>query len=47
MMQITEPTMNQSLKLSLPLSEVPTTIARLVFQSAERFAGRTAIEDNG
>ena len=35
--------MNQSLNPAAP----PVTLAQLVFASAERFAGRTAIEDNG
>ncbi|WP_297831350.1 FadD3 family acyl-CoA ligase [Pseudomonas sp.] len=39
--------MNQRLNISRPLNEVPATIAQLVFASAERFAGRTAIEENG
>lgn len=47
MMQMTEPTMNQSLKCSPPVLDAPTTIAQLLFSSAERFAGHTAIEENG
>ena len=39
--------MNQSLNLAAPPSAAPVTLAQLVFSSAERFAGRTAIEDNG
>lgn len=42
-----EPMMNQSLNLAAPPSAVPTTLAQLVFSSAKRFAGRTAIEENG
>ncbi len=38
--------MNQSLNLAAPLSAAPVTLAQLVFSSAERFAGRTAIEEN-
>ncbi|MGH8409894.1 MAG: AMP-binding protein, partial [Pseudomonas sp.] len=39
--------MNQSLNLTAPVSAAPATLAQLVFTCAERFAGRTAIEDNG
>ncbi|PRA24864.1 FadD3 family acyl-CoA ligase [Pseudomonas poae] len=39
--------MNQSLNLAAPLSAAPTTVAQLVFASATRFAGRSAIEEPG
>lgn len=39
--------MNQSLKLTTPQAQAPDTIARLLFASAQRFAGRAAIEENG
>ncbi|HCN63552.1 MAG TPA: fatty acid--CoA ligase [Pseudomonas sp.] len=39
--------MNQSLNLAAPCNTAPVTLAQLVFSSAEQFAGRTAIEENG
>ncbi|TFY88204.1 fatty acid--CoA ligase family protein [Pseudomonas nabeulensis] len=39
--------MNQSLNLAAPLRAAPTTVAQLVFASAARFAGRSAIEEPG
>ncbi|WP_353231297.1 FadD3 family acyl-CoA ligase [Pseudomonas helleri] len=39
--------MNQSLNFAAPCNTAPVTLAQLVFSSAEQFAGRTAIEENG
>lgn len=39
--------MNQSLNLAAPCNTAPVTLAQLLFSSAEQFAGRTAIEENG
>ncbi|MQU04147.1 FadD3 family acyl-CoA ligase [Pseudomonas helleri] len=39
--------MNQSLNLAAPCNTATVTLAQLVFSSAEQFAGRTAIEENG
>ena len=39
--------MNQSLNLAASCNTAPVTLAQLVFSSAEQFAGRTAIEENG
>ena len=47
MMSMIESAMNPSLNPATTLASAPATIAQLLFASARRFAGRTAIEDNG